>query len=148
MRVVLQRVKYGKLSVKDQLISEIGRGLLILLGIGEDDADGDIDWLVKKVVNLRIFDGKEGKLNKSILDIDGEILLVSQFTLFADCRKGRRPSFDKALKPEKAEELFDRFYKTLTAEGIKVEKGIFGAEIEIELINYGPVTISLDSKDR
>ena len=148
MRIVLQRVKYGKLSVKDQLISEISRGLLILLGIGEDDADSDIDWLVKKVVNLRIFDDKEGKLNKSILDIEGEILLVSQFTLFADCRKGRRPSFDKALKPEKAEELFNRFYKTLAAEGIKVEKGIFGAEIEIELINYGPVTISLDSKDR
>jgi len=148
MRIVLQRVKYGKLLVKDQLISEISRGLLILLGIGEDDADSDIDWLVKKVVNLRIFDDKEGKLNKSILDIEGEILLVSQFTLFADCRKGRRPSFDKALKPEKAEELFNRFYKTLAAEGIKVEKGIFGAEMEIKLINYGPVTISLDSKDR
>ncbi len=148
MRAVLQRVKYGKLSVKDKLISEIDRGLFILLGIGEGDSDSDIDWLIKKIVHLRIFDDKEGKLNKSILEIDGEALLVSQFTLFADCKKGRRPSFSEVLKPGKAEELFNKFYDSLIKENIKVKTGIFGAEMDIETLNYGPVTITLDSKNR
>ncbi|MDP8216256.1 MAG: D-aminoacyl-tRNA deacylase [Candidatus Kaelpia imicola] len=148
MRVVLQRVKYGRLSVKEKIISEIEKGLFVLLGIGEGDSEGDIDWLVKKIANLRIFEDSKGKLNKSLLDIKGEVLLVSQFTLFADCRKGRRPSFDKALKPQKAEELFNRFFDCLEAQGVEVRRGVFGADMDIELVNYGPVTIFLDSRDR
>ncbi|MDP8252778.1 MAG: D-aminoacyl-tRNA deacylase [Candidatus Kaelpia aquatica] len=148
MRVVLQRVKYGKLLVKDKIISEIGKGLFVLLGIGEGDTDSDIDWLAAKIANLRIFEDSEAKLNKSLLDIKGEVLLVSQFTLYADCKKGRRPSFDKALKPEKAEELFIKFNNCLRSQGVEVKIGVFGADMNIELVNYGPVTILLDSQDR
>ncbi len=148
MRVVLQRVKYAKLSVKDKIISEIDQGLFILLGIGEGDSDSDIDWLVKKIINLRIFEDADSKLNKSLLDIKGKVLLVSQFTLFADCKKGRRPSFDRALKPDQAKDVFDRFLNHLKTQGVEVKSGIFGADMDIELVNYGPVTIFLDSKDR
>jgi D-aminoacyl-tRNA deacylase len=147
MKAVLQRVKYGKLSIESKLIAEIGKGLIVLLGIGEGDLDSDMDWLVKKIVNLRIFDDSKGRLNRSILDVGGEVLLVSQFTLFADCRKGRRPSFDRALETDKAEELFNRCYNHFINQGAKVKRGVFGAEMDIELLNYGPVTILLDSKD-
>jgi D-aminoacyl-tRNA deacylase len=148
MRAVLQRVKYGKLSIESKLIAEIGEGLIVLLGIGEGDLDSDMDWLVKKIANLRIFDDSKGRLNMSILDVGGEVLLVSQFTLFADCRKGRRPSFDRALETDKAEAFFDRCYNHFINQGVKVKRGVFGTEMDIELLNYGPVTILLDSKDR
>ncbi|HEO63863.1 MAG TPA: D-tyrosyl-tRNA(Tyr) deacylase [Candidatus Omnitrophica bacterium] len=148
MRALLQRVKRAKVSTDQEVISQIGYGLCVLLGAGEGDGDGDIAWLADKIVNLRIFEDEAGKLNKSIVDIAGEILLVSQFTLYADCRRGRRPSFDKALNPPEAEELFNRFFDYISKLGIRVKKGRFRALMEIELVNHGPVTIFLDSSQR
>ncbi|MDD5614245.1 MAG: D-aminoacyl-tRNA deacylase [Candidatus Omnitrophica bacterium] len=148
MRALLQRVKRAKVSVGEEVVSEIGYGLCVLLGAGEKDSDEDIVWLANKIINLRIFEDDEGKLNKSILDIKGEMLLVSQFTLYADCLRGRRPSFDKALKPPEAEELFNKFFDYISKLGIAVKKGRFRALMDIELVNHGPVTIFLDSSQR
>ncbi len=148
MKAVLQRVKKASLTVDKKEISGIKQGLFVLLGVAKDDRDEDIIWLANKIINLRIFEDDEGKLNRSLLDISGEILLVSQFTLFADCEKGRRPSFDNAMPPEYAKEMFDKFFQYLKSQNVKVEQGIFKAHMEITLTNYGPVTIILDSKDK
>jgi len=148
MKAVLQRVKRASLTIDEKQVSGIQHGLFVLLGIRKSDSDEDITWLGDKVINLRIFEDNKGKLNKSLLDVKGEILLVSQFTLFADCRKGRRPSFDNAMPSEQAREMFSKFSQYLKSQNVKVEQGIFKARMEIALTNYGPVTIILDSKDK
>ena len=147
MRALLQRVTHASVTVEGHIVGQIGLGLLILLGIGQDDNETHIKTLVDKIVNLRIFGDDEGKMNRSLLDVHGEALVVSQFTLYADVRKGRRPSFTNAAPPAIAEPLVERFKDALTAHGVKVEAGIFGADMKVELLNDGPVTIWLDSSD-
>lgn len=149
MRIVIQRVKEASVSIDDELKGKIDQGLLILLGIEEEDNQEDIDWLTKKIVNLRIFDDENGVMNYSVKDIQGEILLVSQFTLHASTKKGNRPSYIRAAKPETATPLYEKFIERLS--GLlskKVETGIFGADMLIELKNDGPVTICIDSKNK
>ena len=144
MKLVIQRVKSAKVEVDNNLVSEIGKGLLILLGVSETDSGSEIEWLAKKVIELRIFEDEIQKMNLSVKDIGGEILLVSQFTLYADCRKGRRPDFNKAAKPEKAERLYKEFANELAQKGIRPKMGIFGAFMQVSLVNDGPVTIILE----
>jgi len=148
MRAVIQRVAEAGIKVSGEQIAKIGRGLVVLVGIGRDDNDDDILWLANKIINLRIFEDEAGKFNYSILDVKGEILLVSQFTLYGDCRKGRRPSFDYAMPPDKAREMFNKLFDYLQTQNLKVQKGIFGAKMDVELVNAGPVTIILDSKQK
>jgi D-tyrosyl-tRNA(Tyr) deacylase len=148
MRAVIQRVREGRVSVEGQTIGEIGQGLVILLGAGHDDGQVQADKLADKIVNLRIFADAEGKTNLSILDVGGEALVISQFTLYADCRKGRRPSFVHAAHPDVAEPLVDYFADRLRQAGIRrVETGEFGAMMLVELHNDGPFTIFLDTDD-
>lgn len=149
MKVVLQRVLEASVSIDKQLHSDINKGLLILLGIGQDDADEDISWLVKKISQMRIFEDENGLMNKSVLDIEGEILVVSQFTLLANVKKGNRPSFIDAAKPNISIPLYNKFVKCLD-DAIKtdVRTGVFGADMKISLVNDGPVTIVVDSKNR
>ncbi len=144
MKSVIQRVRSAKVEVDNKVISEIRKGLLILLGISEEDSGAEIAWLAKKVIELRIFEDTDKKMNLSLKDINGEILLVSQFTLYADCRKGRRPDFNKAAKPDKAEKLYEEFSLELERNGIKPKMGIFGAFMQVSLVNDGPVTIILE----
>ncbi|MBO7255213.1 MAG: D-tyrosyl-tRNA(Tyr) deacylase [Paludibacteraceae bacterium] len=149
MRLVIQRVKEASVTVNKEFISKVQKGLLILIGIEDNDADEDIDWLANKVVNLRIFDDENGVMNKSIKDTYGDILVVSQFTLFASTKKGNRPSYIKASRPDFAIPMYDKFcdkLKILLDKDIK--KGIFGADMQVFLINDGPVTILIDSKNR
>lgn len=145
MRVVLQRVKSGKVSVDGRVIAEIGAGLVILLGIGPHDQEEQARVLVDKVVNLRIFDDDQGKMNLSLLDVGGQALVVSQFTLYADTRKGRRPSFIEAAPPEIASPLVDRFVEFLREKGVPTQSGEFGALMLVEINNHGPVTILLEA---
>jgi D-tyrosyl-tRNA(Tyr) deacylase len=145
VRVVLQRVKNASVTVSGEKISEIGEGLLLLAGIAKDDGEGEADWLAEKIAGLRIFNDEDGKMNLAVKDIGGEILAVSQFTLLADTRKGKRPSFIKAALPEEAEPLFDYFCERLRAAGIaSVKTGRFGAMMDVALVNDGPVTIVLE----
>lgn len=146
MRGVVQRVKNAKVTVDNKTIGQIGHGILLLLGIEENDDINDIDYLSDKVVNLRIFEDENGKMNKSLIDVNGSILVVSQFTLLGDARKGRRPSFIAAAQPEKAVPLYEKFVEIIRAKGINAETGEFGAHMQVELTNDGPVTILLDSK--
>lgn len=145
MKIVIQRVSEASVTVEGKTVGEIGKGLMILTGIDEQDEKQDADWLIQKVVNLRIFGDENGKLNLSVKDIGGEILCISQFTLIAEYKKGNRPSFIKAAKPEKAIPLFDYFKDQLMQAGIAVESGIFGADMKASLINDGPVTIVMNS---
>lgn len=145
MRALLQRVSHASVSVNDTIVGQIDQGLLILLGIGQDDSIVQAKALADKIVNLRIFEDEAGKMNRSLLDIHGEILAVSQFTLYADCQRGRRPSFTNAAPPSKAEPLFEQFKSLLTAYGLTVASGIFGADMQVDLRNNGPVTIMLDT---
>lgn len=147
MRVLLQRVTQASVTVEDHITGQIGLGLLILLGVGQDDSEAQVKTLADKIVNLRIFGDDEGKMNRSLLDVSGEALVVSQFTLYADTRRGRRPSFTNAAPPAMAETLVERFKETLASYSIKVEAGIFGAHMQVELLNDGPVTIWLDSSN-
>ena len=148
MRVVLQRVSHASVTVEEKVIGKIQRGFLLLVGVTHDDAMEDMEYLVRKIVQMRIFEDEEGKLNRSIQDIGGEILSVSQFTLYADTKKGNRPSFSKAAPRDVAIEMFEQFNGLLRETGIPVETGQFGADMKVELLNDGPVTILLDSKNR
>ncbi|WP_314256543.1 D-aminoacyl-tRNA deacylase [Granulicatella elegans] len=148
MRVVLQRVAHASVTVEEKVIGKIQRGFLLLVGVTHDDAMEDMEYLVRKIVQMRIFEDEEGKLNRSIQDIGGEILSVSQFTLYADTKKGNRPSFSKAAPGDVALKMFEQFNGLLRDTGIPVETGLFGADMKVELLNDGPVTILLDSKTR
>ena len=148
MRVVLQRVSHASVTVEEKVIGKIKRGFLLLVGVTHDDAMEDMEYLVRKIVQMRIFEDEEGKLNRSIQDIGGEILSVSQFTLYADTKKGNRPSFSKAAPGDVALEMFEQFNGLLRETGVPVETGQFGADMKVELLNDGPVTILLDSKTR
>ncbi len=145
MKAVIQRVSESHVKVDGNIVGEIGKGLMLLVGIDENDTKTDADWLVQKILNLRVFGDEDGKLNLSVQDIKGEILCISQFTLIADYKKGNRPSFIKAAKPDKAIPLFDYFKQELSKSGLKTESGIFGADMKVSLINDGPVTIVMDS---
>ncbi len=149
MRTVIQRVSKAAVTVDGEITGMIGNGLLLLLGIEEADVEEDADWLVHKIINLRIFNDREGKMNLSIGEVSGDFLVVSQFTLHANCKKGNRPSFIRAAKPEKAIPLYNHFiHKLELCSGRKVETGVFGAMMDVELVNDGPVTIILDSKTK
>lgn len=147
MRIVLQRVTRAEVKVNGETVGRIGPGFLVLTGIGREDTEKDYRFIAEKIVNLRVFEDHEGKMNRSLLDMEGELLVVSQFTLFADCRKGRRPSFISAAPPDKASSDFERFVSILGEHHVKVETGVFGAMMDVELINSGPVTILLDSTE-
>jgi D-tyrosyl-tRNA(Tyr) deacylase len=145
LKIVLQRVRRASVTVGDELVSEIGPGLLLLVGVAQGDGEAEAAWLAEKVAGLRIFNDEAGKMNLSVTDIGGEALAVSQFTLLADTRKGKRPSFVQAAPPEEAERLFDRFCELLAGRGVaSVKKGRFGAIMGVELLNDGPVTIVLE----
>ncbi len=149
MRAILQRVSEASVTIESRLFSQIGNGFLIFLGIEENDSKEDIDWLVKKISNMRIFGDNEGKMNLSIQDISGEVLVVSQFTLYASTKKGNRPSFIKSAKSKIAIPLYEKFIKTIQNQLTnEVKTGVFGADMKVQLINDGPVTIMLDSKDK
>ena len=148
MKVVLQRVSEAHVKVNSKIVGKINNGLLLLIGIDELDDTTDADWLIKKIIDLRIFSDEEGKMNRSVKDISGEILCISQFTLLADYKKGNRPSFIKAAKPDKAIPLFDYFKSEISKSGLKTESGIFGADMKVSLLNDGPVTIVMDSKTK
>ena len=144
MRIVLQRVQTGRVSVNGQTIAEIGPGMVILLGVAPGDGEEQVRWLAEKVANLRIFEDKEGKLNRSLLESGGSAIVVSQFTLYADARKGRRPSFTDAAQPEIARPLIERFTELLRQQGVPAQTGEFGADMLVEIANDGPVTILLE----
>jgi len=146
MRAVVQRVAKAKVTIQGIVAGEIGKGLLVLLGIGVLDSEKDIEYLVDKIVNLRIFEDENGKMNISLKDVGGDLLVVSQFTLYGDCRKGKRPSFDSAAPSQVAERLYNMFLERCKASGIRVESGKFQAMMMVEIHNDGPVTILLDSK--
>ena len=149
MRIVIQRVTEANVKVEGKICGKIGHGLLILVGIEESDSNDDIEWLCKKIVNMRIFDDENGIMNKSIIDIDGNILAISQFTLMAQTKKGNRPSYIRAAKPEISKPLYNEFCKKLSLElGKTVERGIFGADMKVSLLNNGPVTIIMDTKNK
>jgi D-tyrosyl-tRNA(Tyr) deacylase len=146
MRAVLQRVNEARVVVSGNLVAEIGRGLLVFLGAGKGDTEEDVTWMVDKIVGLRIFPDEQDRMNRSVTDIDGQLLVVSQFTLFGDCRKGKRPSFGGALEPAEAERLCDLFIKLVKDRGLVCGSGIFAADMKVSLINDGPVTVLVDSR--
>ncbi len=142
MKLVVQRVKNAKVEVENKVVGKIGTGYMVLIGIGPEDTEKEADYLAKKLINLRVFEDEKGKMNLNIKQVGGELLIISQFTLYADCSHGNRPSFIGAAKPEKANELYEYFCKKCSEE-VHVEKGIFGAHMEVSLQNSGPVTIEL-----
>ena len=146
MRAVVQRVKQSSVNVEGETVGKIGRGLLVLLGVADGDSTDDADFMVNKIVHLRIFEDENEKMNRSLHDVGGEMLVVSQFTLLGDCRKGRRPSFINAAKPDKATELYEYFVNKTRAHGITVQTGQFRAMMEVALINDGPVTLIIESR--
>ena len=146
MRAVVQKVKKAQVLSEGKLSGEIGQGLVVFLGVTHDDTEDDAKYLAEKAANLRIFEDSEDKLNLSVQDVGGEIMSVSQFTLYGDCRKGRRPSFTQAAKPERVNELYEQFNDYLRKEGLNVATGVFQTQMEVSLVNDGPVTMLLDSK--
>ena len=146
MRAVIQRVQQASVRIDGVIHGAIPRGMLILLGIRNGDTLSDLQWLAEKVVNLRIFEDQQGKMNRSLADIDGEMLIISQFTLYGDCRKGRRPGFSSAAPPEIAEPLYRRFIEEVKNRQIRVATGVFQADMKVELVNDGPVTLLLDTE--
>ncbi len=148
MRAVVQRVQRARVSVDGQVVGAIDQGLLVFLGVRKDDTEEDLEFMVRKIPRLRVFEDSAGKMNLSVVDVRGAILCVSQFTLYGDCRRGLRPSFDEAAPPEVARWYYEEFIRRLKHEGISVASGVFGAFMEVELVNDGPVTILLESKER
>lgn len=144
MKVLVQRVLSSSVEVDNKIVGQINKGLMLLVGFTDSDTGKEIDYMVDKIINLRIFDDENGVMNKSLIDVNGSILSISQFTLYADTRKGRRPSYIKALNSDKAILLYDKFNNKLKEENIKVETGIFGADMKVSLINDGPITIMLE----
>ncbi|MFN6398313.1 MAG: D-aminoacyl-tRNA deacylase [Planctomycetota bacterium] len=144
MRVVLQRVSSASVTVDGQIVGQIAQGWLVLLGIEQGDSDRLVPWLAEKCVHLRAFQDEQGKMNRSILEVDGQMLIVSQFTLAGDCRKGRRPSFDRAAAPAQARVLYDLFCQQIANLGVHVERGVFQADMKVALVNDGPVTFVID----
>ena len=147
MKAVLQRVKRSSVSIEGEIYSEIGAGMLILFCVEKNDSQQDLEWMVKKVLNLRFFSDENGKMNRSIKDISGEILVVSQFTLAADCKKGTRPGFDNAESPQKANLMYEKFISLLKKEGLTVKTGVFAAMMDVSLVNDGPVTFVLEKSN-
>lgn len=145
MRAVVQRVTRGRVTVDGQTSGEIGRGVVVLLGVGQDDGPADAEYLARKVTGLRIFEDQQGKMNLALADVGGQALVVSQFTLYGDCRRGNRPSFSTAAPSEKGKQLYDYFVEKLRETGIAVQTGVFQAHMQVEIINDGPVTLLLDS---
>lgn len=149
MRALIQRVSQASVSVKQKIVGQINHGMLILLGVGQEDNQEDVEWLCRKISNLRIFNDEEGKMNRSIQEVEGNFLVISQFTLHANTKKGNRPSYIQAARPEQAEPLYEDFMKYLgTLSGRAVAAGQFGAQMEVQLINDGPVTIWIDTKNK
>lgn len=146
MRTIIQRVKYAKMFIDGEKYSEINKGLLVFLGVHTDDEQNDLDYILKKTIGLRVFEDDEGKMNLSLKDVDGELMIVSQFTLYGDVRRGFRPSFTESAKPDKAEPMYENFVAEARKIINNVQTGVFGADMKIELLNDGPVTIQLDSK--
>lgn len=146
MRVVLQRVSSAQVRVDDEVVGQIGRGLLVFVGIHTEDDSEDTDYIVGKIKDLRILDDDDGKMNLSVVDAGGELLVVSQFTLYGDCRRGRRPSFDAAALPEQARALYEELVEKLRASGLRVETGQFRAMMQVESVNEGPVTLIVESR--
>ena len=146
MRTVVQRVSRAQVTVDDKVHGKISEGLVVFVGIKDSDCKKDLDWLVEKITNLRIFEDPDGKMNLSLLDIDGEMLIISQFTLYGDCKKGRRPGFSAAAPPKIAEPLYQQFIEAAKAKGIPVASGVFQANMQIDMVNNGPVTLLIDSE--
>ncbi len=146
MKTVIQRVKEANVTVEGKTVAEIGPGLVVLVGIGREDTEKDLDWMAEKIVNLRIFESEEGKMDRSLLDTKGALLLVSQFTLYGDCRKGRRPSFSDAMEADAARRMFGLFVEKARRLAGRVETGVFQAVMDVRLVNDGPVTLILDLK--
>ncbi len=146
MRAVVQRVASARVRVAGRTVGEIGPGLLVLLGVGREDREADAEYLAEKIVHLRIFEDDQGKMNRSLLEVGGEILVVSQFTLYGDCRRGRRPSYSEAAPPEQARALYQYFVTRMGAYGLRVQTGVFQEMMDVELVNRGPVTLLLDSR--
>ncbi|WDP89520.1 MAG: D-tyrosyl-tRNA(Tyr) deacylase [Desulfobacter sp.] len=148
MKAIVQRVSKAQVTVDNTVISSIGRGIMVLLGVARGDGQAEADYLADKITNLRIFEDDQGKMNRSLLDVGGELLVVSQFTLLGDCRKGRRPSFIGAAPPEEADRLYTYFAQKAAESGISVQTGQFQANMDVELINQGPVTLVVESKPK
>ena len=148
MRALLQRVSFASVEIEGHIHGKIDYGLVLLIGVTHEDTIDDVGYLAEKIVNLRVFDDQNGKINLSTLDIDAEILVISQFTLYADCSRGRRPGFNHAAPPDHSEPLYQKMVSLLKENGIRVESGVFGAEMLVKIHNHGPVTIMLDSEDR
>ena len=147
MKAVIQKVKFASVKVDEKIVGKIDKGFLVLLGVTHEDNEKDLNWLANKIKDLRIFEDENEKLNLSLEDVGGEMLIISQFTLYANCNKGRRPSFIKAARPEQAEKLYLNFIEKMKSFGIKTECGIFGADMKVELLNDGPVTIIIDTEE-
>lgn len=148
MRAVVQRVSQASVTVGEEVVGQIGAGFLVLLGVADSDAPADLEWLVNKIVGLRVFEDDEGRMNRDIVESGGAMLVVSQFTLLGDCRKGRRPSFVKAARPEIARETYDAFCDVVRAKGIEIETGRFQQHMDVALVNDGPVTLLIDSEKK
>lgn len=147
MKAVIQRAKHGRVIVDHDVVGKIEQGIVVLLGVTHEDCEADVDALVQKIIHLRIFEDDEGKMNRSLVDVKGSVLSISQFTLYGDLRKGRRPSFVKAAHPAEANRLYELFNEKLRSEGVHVETGIFGAKMEVDFINDGPVTFILETNE-
>ncbi|WP_047384929.1 D-aminoacyl-tRNA deacylase [Cetobacterium sp. ZWU0022] len=148
MRAVIQRVKHASVTVDNEITGKINHGFLVLLGVTHADTEKEVDWLAKKITDLRVFNDAEDKMNLGLKDVDGELLVISQFTLYGNCIKGRRPAFIDAAKPDMANELYEKFLQKCKDLGFKTEAGVFGADMKVELLNDGPVTLIIDTTDR
>ncbi|WP_078432436.1 D-aminoacyl-tRNA deacylase [Metabacillus halosaccharovorans] len=146
MKVVVQRAVQAKVTVDEKVVGKIDKGVMVLVGITHDDTEADAEYLAEKIAHLRIFEDETGKMNHSILDVGGQVLSVSQFTLYGDCRKGRRPNYMNAAKPDVANELYESFNRILREKGLQVETGVFGAMMDVQFTNVGPVTLIIESK--